>query len=174
MKAFMVLASSLLTQWLDAKAAAPSADRGDDSLFRAFNTPLRRLAGLLLQRIHRVVDPFAPIAASMEHGDVPAPQEPAEGQAPPLVRDPNEPGSRSGEGASSLNVHIDNDAHRKTDPASGNQNGVERSARRVLVVLDIHLPGEVSTGSTRRAGAPLVACPSVFSLWSEAGRCAHA
>lgn len=72
---------------------------------------------------------------------------------PITIFDPDdEPGSRSGEGANSLRSHIRNDARRKTDPASRNQNGVERSVHRVLVVDDNHAMRYATARGLRAAG----------------------
>jgi CheY-like chemotaxis protein len=74
-------------------------------------------------------------------------------QPPINIPDPDsEPGSRSGEGAGSLQSHLDNDARRKMDPASRNQNGMERSGHRVLVVDDNHAMRYATARGLRAAG----------------------
>jgi CheY-like chemotaxis protein len=158
----MVPATSPLTAWLDAKAAADDADRLNFSAITAFvmgtgpalapaqwdvAARLRALAGTLLLQNPANATADTPFTNwfHAETGQLPA-------QQPPAVVDPDEPGQRSGSGAGSLHVHIRNDAHRKTDPASRNQNGVERSEHRVLVVDDNQAMRYATARGLRAAG----------------------
>lgn len=76
-----------------------------------------------------------PMERWQQAGSAPAPVDRAV-PTPRRSSGSEEPGQRSGEGADSLQTHLRNDARRQTDPASRNQNGVERSEHRVLVVDD--------------------------------------